>query len=170
MDIIDCLLRGHKELRRLMSAVEKCLPAQYLDAEQLRPETMEKFKQAENRLIAKLTAHEKLEQCFLVEAEKAMKPEESSCLAAVMSDHESINDISSILSYLSGLGSEATAYSIRFAVSSFFYRINQHMNYEEKVAFPCLRRMISPARIAAASKRAAAALEQAPQAKGHVAT
>ncbi|HVC08786.1 MAG TPA: hemerythrin domain-containing protein [Elusimicrobiota bacterium] len=153
MDIIDDFLEKHEEIRRLMDAVAGCFPHEPASLDEFRPEMLKRLKETADSLIAKLEEHEALEQRFLSEIARDVGPEGADCIAAVSADHEAINDISNIFESISRLTEEKNSYSFRFAVSSLAYRLNRHLSYEENKVFPCLRRTVSPARLAAVTAR-----------------
>ncbi len=142
MDIIERLLMEHQELRRLIGEMQRCFPSGDLGDESLGAQTVEKLKQMADSLLAKLRAHEEVERRLIDEAGREIGGEALNCLAAMTADHEALNDIFSILAAISGLKEANNAYSLGFVISSLSYRLNQHMDYEEKEAFPCLSKAL----------------------------
>ena len=154
MDMIDGFVEKHGEIRRLMEVLGRCLPADSSGEEEFQPEMLHKFKETAELLSVKLQAHEALEQRFLAAAAKEMGPDGTPCLSVVDEDHAAINDIIHILESICCLAGNARAYSFRFSVSSLSYRLERHLNYEEKEVFPCVRRSLNPARMAEVEREA----------------
>ncbi|MBI4060712.1 MAG: hemerythrin domain-containing protein [Elusimicrobia bacterium] len=157
MDIVDCLLEGHRTLRSSLACMAVLLDGPsgvgWDDCAAL---DRERFSRELKGFFAAFKAHEAMEDAYLTRIlhQIEMEPDLN---AAIAEGHRAVAEMTKLFGAVAASCDGEHVYRLRTVLSRLSEELETHLSYEEKVVFPKLRALLPDRLLRELGRRAQAA-------------